>query len=94
MGRGSSGAASGAGNIYKQVVGFIKKNGIPSAFYNQGEDGNKAVYRAIDKYGKLTEAEKTVYNNIKENKENQTLWYSGLTRSTKGLVWKTGRGYL
>ena len=90
MGRGTS--KPGGGGAYQQAVKFIKKNGIPKAFYNQGEENEKAIYKAIDEYGKLTDSEKTVYNSIKEDKERQTLWYGGRLHNVKGYSESEIRG--
>ena len=84
MGRGSSKA--GGGSAYKQAVSWIKKNGIPAVIYNNGEETFKAIYRAISKYGKLTKEERTIYDNIKYDKEEEALWRSGHSQSIKGYT--------
>ncbi|MBR5677080.1 MAG: hypothetical protein IKX20_02970 [Paludibacteraceae bacterium] len=86
MAKGTSKA--GGGGAYKQVVNYIKKNGIPGYFINAGEEQTKAVYRAISDQGKLTAAEQKIYDSIRYDAEEQSLWHNGRYESVKGYTEK------
>ena len=84
----AKGSSKGGGSAYKQAANYVKENGIPAWFTNQGEQATKDVYRAISEYGKLNKEEQKLYDSIRYNKDEGILWFSGATRNVKGYTEK------
>lgn len=77
---------------YKEASKFIEKHGIPSGWYNHGQDVNNAIYEAISDKAKLTDIEKYAMGLMKDDKANKTIFWQGTGESYKGLTDKQADG--
>ena len=71
---------------YKESKKWIKEHGIPNWFINVGEENTRAVYKAINDFGVLSDEEQLVYNKVVYNEAESRVWYQGGWRSVEGYT--------
>ena len=71
---------------YGLAKDYIAEHGILRWFWNMGEEWSRAIYKAINDFGVLSDEEQLVYNKVVYNQAENRVWYQGGWRSVDGYT--------